>query len=207
MDMKTKICTKCGEGKTLENYYKDIRRKDGRASECKSCINIRHKKYNAENKQQQSEYQKEYRKSDKGKAAHAKYRKSNKGKLIETKYRKSDKRKATNAKYFKTDKGKATKARDAHNRRIKIANTLCTLDDKQFNYIVHNLQNTDCACCGRTFTKKLIPTRDHIYPVSKGGDFTIYTVQALCKSCDSKKGTKYIDYRSDYHKEMIRNMI
>ncbi len=185
-----KICSKCGINKALEEYYKDALKEDGRRSECKSCYN-------------------KYQKSDKGKAAHAKYKKSDKGKSIQAKkdakYQKSDKGKATQAKYYKTDKGKAAIARGHHKSSYWKSKTLNTLDEKEFDYIIF-LQNNKCACCRRTFTDELKPTRDHIYPVSKGGNFTKETVQALCQSCNSTKGIKYIDKRTDYHKEMIKQI-
>lgn len=192
----TKVCTKCKKNKPLEDYYKDARVKDGRASECKSCRNVVQKKYN---------------KSDKGKLrqvkGNAKYAKSTKGKLMQAKarakYAKSDKGKLALAKYNKSDKGKATIARKNHKRNISISNTLCTLSDKEFNYIVFTAQKNKCACCGRTFNDELKPTRDHIYPVSKGGNFTKETVQALCGSCNSRKGVQTIDYRTEQHIKCI----
>jgi 5-methylcytosine-specific restriction endonuclease McrA len=48
-----------------------------------------------------------------------------------------------------------------------------------------------CLCCGKR--KKL--TADHVIPVSKGGTSSIDNIQPLCKSCNSKKKDKTIDYR------------
>lgn len=48
-----------------------------------------------------------------------------------------------------------------------------------------------CLKCGER--KKL--TVDHVLPVSLGGANTIDNLQPLCKSCNSSKGTKHIDYR------------
>ncbi len=173
-----KTCTKCGKNKDLEEYYRNANHKDGRQPECKSC---------------RIAVQKEYAKSDKGKAVNAKHMKSAKGK-------------ATQSKYMKTDKGKATAARRNNNSRYWKSKTLNDLHAKEFNYIIYDCQDNKCACCGRTFNKNLKPTRDHIYPVSKGGDFTVHTVQALCQSCNSKKGIEHIDYRTDYHKNALFNM-
>lgn len=33
---------------------------------------------------------------------------------------------------------------------------------------------------------------DHIYPESKGGDLSMENLQTLCKSCNSKKGSKVV---------------
>jgi hypothetical protein len=48
-----------------------------------------------------------------------------------------------------------------------------------------------CLCCGEQ--KKL--TADHVIPVAKGGTSYIDNIQCLCRSCNSKKHTKEIDYR------------
>lgn len=48
-----------------------------------------------------------------------------------------------------------------------------------------------CLCCGKETTL----TVDHVVPLSKGGSNTIDNVQPLCRSCNSHKLTRTIDYR------------
>lgn len=48
-----------------------------------------------------------------------------------------------------------------------------------------------CLRCGE---KKPL-TKDHIVPIDKFGKNTIDNIQPLCMPCNSKKGTKTIDYR------------
>jgi len=48
-----------------------------------------------------------------------------------------------------------------------------------------------CLSCG--VSENL--TLDHIVPVSKGGSNTLFNLQALCKSCNSKKSDTYKDFR------------
>jgi 5-methylcytosine-specific restriction endonuclease McrA len=45
-----------------------------------------------------------------------------------------------------------------------------------------------CVKCGEKEESKL--TIDHIHPYSKGGPDDYSNLQILCKSCNSKKGTK-----------------
>jgi 5-methylcytosine-specific restriction endonuclease McrA len=52
--------------------------------------------------------------------------------------------------------------------------------------------NHKCLCCGRDDVPMSL---DHVIPRSLGGADTIDNVQPLCKSCNSKKSNKTIDYR------------
>lgn len=54
--------------------------------------------------------------------------------------------------------------------------------------------NNACLCCGRRAPEVEI-TLDHVLPLSMGGSNTIDNAQPLCLSCNSRKGTKHIDYR------------
>lgn len=48
-----------------------------------------------------------------------------------------------------------------------------------------------CLCC----KEKKPLAADHVVPLARGGTNSIDNIQPLCKSCNSKKGTKTIDYR------------
>lgn len=48
-----------------------------------------------------------------------------------------------------------------------------------------------CICCH----KELPLTVDHVIPLSKGGSNYIDNIQPLCRSCNSRKGTKALDFR------------
>lgn len=48
-----------------------------------------------------------------------------------------------------------------------------------------------CECCGSTENLSI----DHVIPMSKGGPNTKHNLQILCRSDNSKKSKKAIDYR------------
>jgi 5-methylcytosine-specific restriction endonuclease McrA len=52
-----------------------------------------------------------------------------------------------------------------------------------------------CLCCGVTEDETPIHL-DHVVPISRNGKNVIENAQPLCKSCNSAKGTRIIDYRN-----------
>lgn len=63
--------------------------------------------------------------------------------------------------------------------------------------LLKSLCNWQCVCCS-----KVSPlTIDHIKPTSLGGLNVIANIQPLCRSCNSKKFTKIIDYRPQHVKD------
>lgn len=88
--MMNKICNKCEEEKSTEEFSNDKNRKDGKYPTCKTCMKKiwherkdtykeRSKKYREENKERLNEYYKQYRDANRDKKAKydAKYRSEN----------------------------------------------------------------------------------------------------------------------------------
>jgi 5-methylcytosine-specific restriction endonuclease McrA len=53
-----------------------------------------------------------------------------------------------------------------------------------------------CPMCGKS-EPQIKLSEDHIIPLTKGGSNYIENIQPLCRSCNSKKNTKIIDFRKD----------
>lgn len=51
-----------------------------------------------------------------------------------------------------------------------------------------------CVCCGEQFPLEKL-TADHVVPLSRGGNNTIANIQPLCRSCNTRKNARTIDYR------------
>ena len=49
-----------------------------------------------------------------------------------------------------------------------------------------------CLCCGATGVSL---TQDHVLPISLGGKTIPENMQPLCKSCNSRKNNRFIDFR------------
>jgi len=83
--VKTKCCSKCGIEKSFDDYHLDKRKKDGRVSQCRICVNEvkklsgskqrADKKYYENNKQKMLSSNKEYRDNKKNDIEYLKKRK------------------------------------------------------------------------------------------------------------------------------------
>ena len=90
-DEFTKVCTGCGQVKSILDFHHNRARKDGLQTQCKDCV----RKYNRSRTGKDA--QEKYRKSDKFKEVHKRYRQSTKGKAAR---KRSGKTRRTRIKYI-----------------------------------------------------------------------------------------------------------
>lgn len=77
--------------------------------------------------------------------------------------------------------------RQSIKRRGLIEGGRCDLTAEQWGAI-KNAQHGKCKMCGKA---KLL-TQDHIIPIALGGEHTAWNIQGLCRSCNSRKGTRIV---------------
>ena len=100
-----------------------------------------------------------------------------------------EKIKKSKKRYNQTIKGKATKQRAKFKRRALLNNIINTLTAQEWITILKEY-NFKCAYCGCEFTLFNRETKDHVIPISKGGDNTKENIVPACQSCNSKKFNK-----------------
>lgn len=78
-----------------------------------------------------------------------------------------------------------------HIRRARLESVGGSFSDSEWKSLLE-LYGNRCLCCGRIDVPLCA---DHVVPIAKGGTNTIDNIQPLCRSCNSRKHTKVVDYR------------
>jgi len=182
----------------LKKYY--IKNKDK--------IKIYKKRYRQKHKEYCKEYEKEYRRTHKEKIKkdNKKYRTEHKEQIKENrrkwskenkeyskKYRNEHKEyiKKYRKEYCKTENGKAANQRGHFARRAREREIINNLTFDEWLEILKRY-SWKCAYCGIGFDLFNRPERDHIIPISKGGNNTRKNIVPACRSCNAKKHNKIL---------------
>lgn len=175
------VCTSCGEEKPITAFHLDKRWGIPRR-QCKECAKARTRAAWARGYRPPAETQKRAR--DNWNVRHADVRSA----YFKARAADPDVRRRTNdrrnAWLNSTGKGREY----VHRRRSRMQGDLTA---EQWR-VICELYGNHCLVCGCVDV-----TIDHIVPISKGGENTAQNVQPLCKSCNSKKGQRIIDFRPD----------
>jgi len=172
----------------------------------KDEITKQHKQYYEVHKDEITEYYKQYYKDHKDKIIeyNKQWYEDNKGEIL--KHQKqyyldnSEEIAKYQKQYRQTPEGKLADKNSKHKRRLIKLGT--DSKDKttieEWNNIILS-QNNCCLMCNKEFSEDLKPTMDHIIPLNRWNEFPdviIHSkdnIQALCQSCNSRKGVKLIN--------------
>lgn len=97
-------------------------------------------------------------------------------------------------KWMKTEKGKASNQRKQSKRQAIFREILNTLTAQEWIDILREY-HFKCVYCGKEFNLFDRPERDHVLPISKGGDNTKSNIVPACRSCNARKGNKISNYK------------
>lgn len=163
---------------------------------CYECKRVASRIYRQEHKDKARETRRKWaiRNKEKDNAYKKKWAVENRLKINKKsgEYRKNNPEivKKRNSSWWKRNKSKSKAY--SNKRRAARAEAGGGFTDYEWNQLVKE-QSNRCLACGKN--KKL--TADHVIPLSKGGSSNIDNIQGLCKSCNSSKGAKTIDYRKN----------
>lgn len=179
-DSITKKCKKCGEVKNVSEFYYSNFWKSY-SSPCKQCVSDRGEKYNQIHKAEHYERTKKWKEENPEKRNAQKRRN----------YSREPIKFLARLLLYRKAHPEVVKAQKQKRRATKMGNG-GSFTAKEWIDLCDRYGNV-CLCCKES--KKL--TADHVVPLISGGVNDISNIQPLCLSCNSKKGTKTIDYRKD----------
>jgi len=195
-----KTCSSCKVSKPENEFGKNAARKDGLHNECKICKNTGNSKYyktekarvtlrrwREKNKEKIYLWRNKYKEYDK------EYREKNKEKIREYSRLARQKNPTYRLDWQRKNVDKVRANKSAY--RARKAGNGGSFTSGEWKNLCEKYDNK-CLCCG----KETKLTADHIIPVTRGGTSNIDNIQPLCRSCNSAKHTKEIDYRISYNK-------
>ena len=178
--VKLKRCTKCGEIKPDHEFYK--REKGKLRSHCKRCYSLRAHEYFKNHIDEFAERS-------------ARWVEKNPDKWAEIMRRYCHRHKEEHKKLVRDwelshPDRKRKHGRDYRARKNNAPGNGIAIEEWER---ILDMFGNECIGPGPHSGKLSI---DHIIPISKGGADDIENIQPLCRACNSRKGTKTIDYRT-----------
>jgi len=192
---KMKTCTKCGEAKQADEFYKRRRAKDGLRCQCKACDAAYKKGYNAEHKEENAARNKAWRDANPDKVAaycaeHAEEIAA-RSRIYRAEHADGV---AAYGRVYCADHADEVAARmrewrqanpekkAAYKHRRRALQRAATVED--FDIVaVWERDSRTCIYCGATDNL----TIDHIKPLAKGGAHNPDNLCVACLSCNSSK--------------------
>ena len=151
----------------------------------KDIILNKNKKWNKDNEENMKQYKKEWYRDNQERLSEKRKERyeNNKEEILEQ-----------IKEYRKTENGRATAQRAKYKRRTILKNTINTLTSEEWLDILKEYDYR-CAYCGCDFNEDNMPTKDHVIPISKGGDNIKENIVPACRGCNSKKNNKILNIK------------
>lgn len=184
-----KHCSKCGELKPLNEYYKRKASLDGYHRQCKKCIIAQVSKHYFDNPEPAKQRSKKWRldNPDWTKANNKNWRENNLeySKARNHKWREDNKEqhRANSREWAKNNKEKR-KAANYKRRAALEQNGIFKISNKEWQKIY----DSECVYCG---SRDMVQA-DHVIPVTRGGRHSIGNLVPACRSCNTSKNSKTI---------------
>ena len=199
-DEPGKICTKCGEWRSVDRFIKRLLSRDGYDSICNECRNASSRDWRAKNKERVAELNREFYEANREQRLdyHRQYRQANKGRmrqLMDIFRRENPDYHRDYMRQWAQANPDKMRAKDNARRAFKMGkpDSFTAAEWKALK----ERYNYTCLRCGRQ-EPEIKLAADHVVPISKGGAGTINNIQPLCKSCNSAKHDNFIDYRPNW---------
>lgn len=185
-----KLCTKCNSEKSLDDFYRTSRSKDGRQAHCKECSKSYGKRYYEKNAEQlKASTRKYYSENRDSRLAYSKeYQQANADSLREYRER-----------YYRDNRDTIVKRacdwqRDNHQRmlangsRRRARERAATIVAFTVDQLVQRwaYYGNRCYLCGDEATQT-----DHVKPLAKGGAHALCNMRPICQPCNSSKRDKW----------------
>jgi 5-methylcytosine-specific restriction endonuclease McrA len=196
--MAAKKCSKCGEEKPLEQFYKFKLGKFGRQAECKVCSDARRRAFAATRPEAERESRRQWCAKNpeatkaigarkRAKPEHAMYMKEyGRRWYADNRERLKPIRAKWHAENYAT-KRKPLMVQNQANRRARLRNAGGSHTLEQVLGL-YEKQEGRCACCSQSLSAAY--HRDHIVPIAAGGSNGISNIQLLCPPCNLAKRDK-----------------
>jgi 5-methylcytosine-specific restriction endonuclease McrA len=188
------ICKKCGLSKEESEFSKHKSYKSGYRTFCRACERLYSKELRKRNPDFNKKHCAEYRKKnlercrERARKAYQKIKEQRRIYRAQYYLKNRERLIAYSCNFIKTHPEYSLACTE---KRRALKNHSCgDIDMRDFKRMCEDYGNK-CLACGKQ--DKL--AMDHVVPLTKGGVHRIDNIQPLCKSCNSKKYNKHIDYR------------
>lgn len=203
-----KRCPCCKQTKCVSFFNADQCSKSGLHSHCRECYNLKSRAYRQKDlehyrvlerayarkrREAHPEYSRTWRQNNAEymRIYHQMYREANRERLNAYREANADKFREQSRAYNKTHREQ--RAIHEEKRRARKVQAGGSFTRQEWEELCFYYDYT-CLRCGKQ-VPHIELTVDHVVPLSQGGTNGIDNLQPLCRSCNSSKRTKVIDYR------------